>query len=85
MINFRGYGKSTDKPTHKNICEDGQKIFKELLEKDNIKNTKKLIYGISIGTQIATLLAKNNQEEISGLILEGGYGLIYRHCYLLYA
>ena len=71
MIDFRGYGKSTGIPTHDNISQDGQKIFDMLLENEEIKHTKKIIYGISIGTQIATLLAKNNQEKINGLILEG--------------
>lgn len=71
MIDFRGYGKSTGIPTHNNISHDGQKIFDMLLEKEEIKNTPIIIYGISIGTQIATLLAKNNQEKINGLILEG--------------
>jgi pimeloyl-ACP methyl ester carboxylesterase len=71
MIDFRGYGKSTGIPTHDNISQDGQKMFDMLLEKEEIKNTPKIIYGISIGTQIATLLAKNNQEKINGLILEG--------------
>jgi dipeptidyl aminopeptidase/acylaminoacyl peptidase len=71
MIDFRGYGKSTGTPTHNNISQDGQKIFDRLLENEEIKYTPKIIYGISIGTQIATLLAKNNQEKINGLILEG--------------
>lgn len=71
MIDFRGYGKSTGIPTHENISTDGQRIFKMLLEREDIKNTSKIIYGISIGTQIATHLAKNNQEEIDGLVLEG--------------
>lgn len=71
LVDFRGYGKSTGKPLHKNIAEDGEKFFVELSKKDGIKNNKKVIYGASIGTQIATLLAKNHQDEISGLVLEG--------------
>ena len=71
LVDFRGYGKSTGKPLHKNIAEDGEKVFTELLKKDGIKNTKKIIYGASIGTQIAAHLAKDHQEEISGLVLEG--------------
>lgn len=71
MVDFRGYGKSTGTPTHKNIEADGEKIFTEMSKMDGIKNTKKIIYGASIGTQIATHLAKNHQNEISGLVLEG--------------
>ncbi|MFD2564466.1 alpha/beta hydrolase [Aquimarina rubra] len=71
MIDFRGYGRSTGTPTHKNIAKDGQQFFELLLEREEIKKTPKIIYGISIGTQIATLLAKNNQDKIDGLVLEG--------------
>ncbi len=72
MIDFRGYGKSTGIPTHKNIADDGQKVFDKLIKKEGIKNTPKILYGASIGSQIATHLARNNQTEIKGLILEGG-------------
>lgn len=71
MINFRGYGKSTGTPTHLNIAKDGQQILDLLLKHKGIKNTKKIIYGLSIGSQIATHLAKTNQDVIDGLILEG--------------
>ncbi|WP_298321057.1 alpha/beta fold hydrolase [uncultured Aquimarina sp.] len=71
MVDFRGYGKSTGTPTHKNIAKDGQQFFEMLVEREEIKETPKIIYGISIGTQIATLLAKNNQDKIDGLVLEG--------------
>ena len=71
LVDFRGYGKSTGKPMHKNIAEDGEKIFNYLSSKAGIKDTKKIIYGASIGTQIAAHLAKNHQDELSGLVLEG--------------
>lgn len=71
LVDFRGYGKSTGTPTHKNIAADGEKIFTEMSQMDGIKNTKKIIYGASIGTQIAAHLAKNHESEISGLVLEG--------------
>lgn len=71
LIDFRGYGKSTGTPMHKNISEDGEKVFNELVKRNDIKNTKIIIYGASIGTQVAALLAKNHQDEIKGLVLEG--------------
>lgn len=70
MIDFRGYGRSTGRPTHKNVAEDGQKFFEELMKRPDIKNTKVYFYGASLGTQIAAHLAKDNASKISGLILD---------------
>jgi len=72
MVDVRGYGKSTGKPTHLNVAEDGQKMFDYLLARKDIESTKVYLYGASLGSQIATHLAKDNQAKISGLILDGG-------------
>lgn len=72
MVDVRGYGKSTGKPTHLNVAEDGQKMFDYLLTRKDIQNTKIYLYGASLGSQVSTHLAKDNQAKISGLILDGG-------------
>ncbi|MNY29328.1 Alpha/beta hydrolase family protein [compost metagenome] len=41
------------------------------LKQKSIKNTKILICGVSMGSQVATHLAASNQDKISGLILDG--------------
>ncbi len=71
MIDFRGYGKSTGVPTHKNIAMDAQYIFEKIIVLDEIKNSPVIIYGASMGTQIATKIAKDNQTKISALVLDG--------------
>jgi len=72
MVDVRGYGKSTGKPTHLNVAEDGQKMLNYLLARKDIQNTKVYLYGASLGSQIATHLAKDNQAKLLGLILDGG-------------
>ena len=71
MVDVRGYGKSTGKPTHLNVAEDSQKLFDSILMRNDVKNTKIYIYGASLGTQVSTLLAKNNSTKLAGLILDG--------------
>lgn len=71
MIDFRGYGKSTGKPTHLNIANDAQIIFDKITIKDEVKNYPIIVYGASIGTQIATKITRDNMEKISALILDG--------------
>nr|WP_294793390.1 alpha/beta fold hydrolase [uncultured Mucilaginibacter sp.] len=71
MVDFRGYGKSNGKPTHQNIAADGQMFVNSALNRADVKNTKVIIYGASIGTQIAAKMAKDNKAKISGLVLDG--------------
>jgi alpha-beta hydrolase superfamily lysophospholipase len=71
MIDFRGYGKSTGKPSHINIANDAQIIFDKIIVKDEFKNHPIIIYGASIGTQIATKITRDNKDKISALILDG--------------
>ncbi len=71
MVDLRGYGKSTGKPTHLNIASDGQLMLDFALQQKAIRNTKILLYGASMGTQIAAHLAALNEAKITGLILDG--------------
>lgn len=72
MVDVRGYGQSTGKPTHLNVAQDAQKMFDELHARKDIRPTKIYIYGASLGTQVATHLAKDNLDKIAGLILDSG-------------
>jgi uncharacterized protein len=71
MIDFRGYGKSTGTPTHINIASDAQIIFDSLLARSDVKDNQIVIYGASMGSQVATNLTRNNQDQVSALILDG--------------
>jgi uncharacterized protein len=71
MIDFRGYGKSSGKPTHLGIASDAQIILNSALTLKEIIGTKIIVYGSSMGTQIAAKIATDNQDKLSGLILDG--------------
>lgn len=71
MIDFRGYGKSTGKPSHINIAADGQLVLDYLLERKEVKGTKLLLFGASVGTQVAVKLARDNGAKVTALILDG--------------
>lgn len=71
MVDFRGYGKSSGKPTHRNIAADAQLLFEKMLELPSVKGQDILIYGSSIGTLVAAHTARNNQEKLTGLVLDG--------------
>ena len=71
IMDYRGFGKSTGKPTHLNIAHDAQILFDTLMQNNDIANTPLIVYGASIGSQVATLITKNNNEKISALVLDG--------------
>lgn len=72
MVDFRGYGKSTGTPTHLNVAKDGQIFFEKMLERKDVKDSKIIVYGASLGSQISSHLAKHNKEKITGLVIDGG-------------
>lgn len=71
MVDFRGYGKSTGIPNHLNIADDGQKFLDYSLALKEVKNKPVILYGASMGSQVAAHLAKNNQQKINALVLDG--------------
>ncbi len=72
-VDFRGYGKSTGKSTHINIKSDVEIVYAKMKEHQEIKNTKLIVMGASLGCQIATHFTKNHQDEVDALILDGGF------------
>ena len=66
MIDYRSYGKSTGKPTEKNLYQDAQTVFD--WAKQNIRYKKLVIFGRSLGSAVATNLAATAQPDL--LILE---------------
>ena len=76
MIDFRGYGKSTGAPTHLNILSDGKIFFDFALQHQKIKDKPILICGVSMGSQIAAHLARENEDKILALILDSGISSI---------
>lgn len=72
VADFRGYGKSTGTPTHTNIASDGQMILDSLVKRPDLQSAPIILYGASIGSQLAIKLAKNNPDKIAALVIEGG-------------
>lgn len=72
MVDFRGYGNSIGNPTHQNIAADGQLFFDYVLKQKETKKLPVVVYGASIGSQIATKIVKDNQSKINGFVFDGG-------------
>ena len=70
MVDYRGFGQSTGKPTHMHIAKDEQAAFKNMLKRKDVAGTKIILFGVSMGTQVATKIARDNQDKVSALVLE---------------
>ncbi|MFZ1705897.1 MAG: alpha/beta fold hydrolase [Saprospiraceae bacterium] len=66
---YRGYGRSSGKPTEKNILSDGKIILHHLIKEDSLQNI--IVMGRSLGSGVATYLS--NEKNVTKIILESPY------------
>ncbi len=71
---YRGIGLSTGNSINsQTLKNDALFLFDNTLKNKSIKNTPIIIWGRSMGSAFATLVASKNEKIIKGLILEGGF------------
>lgn len=70
IMDYRGYGLSTGAPTHLNIATDARRLTDLILEREDIRDLPLVIYGASIGTQVATLITAENDDRVALLVLD---------------
>ncbi len=68
-FDWRGFGKSSGTPAYKGLLRDAEVAFSDFLkQKDSLKT---VIYGMSLGTQIAIKITQNNEKDVDLLVLDG--------------
>lgn len=70
-LDWRGYGKSNGIPNYKGVLKDTQVAFADFLAKTEGDSLQTIVYGMSLGGQIATKITKDNQEKVDALVLDG--------------
>ncbi|KAJ3005729.1 hypothetical protein HKX48_000499 [Thoreauomyces humboldtii] len=73
MFSYRGYGKSEGSPSEKGMKIDAQAALDWVLEHPQLRNTKIVVYGMSIGGAVAINLAATNQERVSALMIDNTF------------
>lgn len=68
---WRGYGKSTGTPNYTGVLRDTQTSFYDFRSKTANDSIKTIIYGMSLGGQLAVKITKDNQDIIDALVLDG--------------
>jgi uncharacterized protein len=64
---YRGFGKSTGRPSEKGIYTDGRAALQNVLEQRGFRKNQVILMGFSIGTTVAVQIAQ--EHSLGGLIL----------------
>jgi len=70
---YSGFGLSEGKATKKNVLTDALSSLDYLKSRKDVKNTKLIIYGQSLGGHVSAVVAEQRQNDIDGLVLEGAF------------
>lgn len=73
VFDYSGFGFSGGKATRDNLLLDGNSALTYLKSREDVKNTKVVIYGQSIGGSLAAVVAQQRQPDIDGLVIEGAF------------
>lgn len=73
VFDYSGFGFSEGKATRNNVLLDGNSALTYLKSRDDVKNTKLIIYGQSLGGHLSAVVANDRQAEIDGLVIEGAF------------
>ena len=72
-FDYSGFGYSEGKSTRVSIVEDAHSAFEYTINREDVKQTKIMLYGQSYGVHLATIVGIKQQSEIEGMILEAGF------------
>jgi hypothetical protein len=76
VVDYRGYGWSTDTPKVSTMLPDADAVFQalpQIREEHGLTSESLFVKGRSLGSAPAVYLAMTHQQALNGLILESGY------------
>ena len=75
MLQYRGYGLSSGNPNEKGLMIDAQTGLEYIRQRSELRGTKIVLYGQSLGGAVSIGLAARNYKkgDISGLLLENTF------------
>jgi fermentation-respiration switch protein FrsA (DUF1100 family) len=75
MLQYRGYGLSSGNPNEKGLMIDAQTGLDYIRQRQELRNTRIVVYGQSIGGAVTIGLVARNQKhgDIAGVVLENTF------------
>ncbi len=68
---WRGYGKSGGTPNYQNVLNDTRLAFQDFRQRAGEDSLKTIVYGLSLGGQLAVKITLDNPEQVDLLVLDG--------------
>ncbi|XP_074568115.1 alpha/beta hydrolase domain-containing protein WAV2-like [Curcuma longa] len=73
MLSYRGYGESDGYPSQHGIIMDAQAALDHLRQRTDIDTSRIVVFGRSLGGAVGAMLARNNPDKVSAIILENTF------------
>jgi len=73
MFDYSGFGFSEGKPTRVHVLADALVALDYIKTRQDVNNTKLVIYGQSLGGHLSAVVAAKRENDISGLVIEGAF------------
>lgn len=71
IFDYRGYGRSSGRPSEKGIYMDGLAAYDHLVEREHFPPDRIILFGRSLGAAVAIELAL--KKDVKGIIIESGF------------
>jgi len=73
LIDYSGFGFSKGKAKRKNVLIDANEGLDYLIGRKDVTYNKLIIYGQSLGGHVSCVVAKENENKIDALVIEGAF------------
>jgi alpha-beta hydrolase superfamily lysophospholipase len=73
VFDYQGFGKSEGKVSQENVLEDGIAALHYIKQREDVKNTKLILFGQSLGGHLSCVVAAREQKWIDALVIEGAF------------
>ncbi len=70
---YEQFGKSEGKASQEHVLEDALAALAYIRKREDVKGTKLILFGQSLGGHLATVVAAREQKKLSGVIIEGAF------------
>lgn len=73
IFDYSGFGFSEGEATRKNVLIDALSALDYIKDRQDVKETRLVIYGQSLGGHLAAVVGTQRQSDIDGLVIEGAF------------